>query len=408
MNIAIIIGTFPTLSETFISNQIIALLDKGHKVDVLAYSKGTTDVLHQNIVNYNLLNTVSYFNTTPVSRFKRIQFLFQWIFSNFFSINWRLLFKALNVFKYGNIALSLNLFCKSLWFLKTTTYDIVHVHFGHNAILIADLKEKGFLNNSKLIVSFHGYDLIPSNVAIYKEQYSKLFKWSHAITVNTLYTKDILKEVAPEINNVFVLPVGLDTTLFCKSKNTKIEVFTILYCGRLVPFKGATLTLSILNELINRGYRHLKLEIIGEGVLEDELKQNIKSLQLEDYVTLHGALDQVHVKTIMEDSNVFLLPGITEANTFRAENQGLVIQEAQAMELPVVVSDAGGMKFGLLPNKSGFVIKEKNIKGFADAIEQLIRNKALCQTMGRTGRDFVVKHYDNKVLVNKLLEIYLS
>ena len=53
-------------------------------------------------------------------------------------------------------------------------------------------------------------------------------------------------------------------------------------------------------------------------------------------------------------------------------------------------------------------LKQNDIIGFADVIERLINNKPLCESTGKKGRAFVVKHYDNKVLVNKLLEIYLS
>ena len=221
MNIAFVIGTFPTLSETFIVNQILALQDKGYDVDILAYKRGETEILHQNIIDHNLLNNVHYFNITPPSKLKRIQFLFLWLNRNFFLVNWSLFFKSLNVFKYGNLALSLNLFYKSLWFLNKIKYDIIHVHFGHNAILIADLKEKGFLKNTKLIVSFHGFDLLPNGIQQYKLIYNQLFGQADVLTVNTLYTKNILLNVDDQLKNVFVLPVGLDTQFFSKTKKVK-------------------------------------------------------------------------------------------------------------------------------------------------------------------------------------------
>ena len=408
MNIAIVVGTFPTITETFIVNQIIGLLDKGYKVDILAYRKGATQIVNKNILDYDLLNKVSYFNQIPNSKFKRIQFMLSWLTKNIFVTQWNLFFKSIDIFKYGIQAFSLSLFYKSLWFLSKKPYDIIHVHFGHNAQLIANLKEKGLINKSKLVVSFHGFDLQPDRIQTYKQKYHQLFKQANVFTVNTLYTKNILLEVNKSLTNIHVLPVGLDTNYFSRSSSQKNKNFIIVFCGRLVPFKGVHFTLSILSELIKRGHTNIKLEIIGEGLLKEELIEKIIDLAIKSYVILHGALTQEKVKEIMERSHVFLLPGITEEKTGRSENQGLVIQEAQAMELPVIVSDAGGMKYGLLPNESGFVIKEKDVKGFTNAIEKLFNNESLRQSMGKAGREFVVKNYDNKVLVHKLLKMFMN
>ena len=40
MRIAVVVETFPTISETFIVNQILGYLNAGHEVRILAYHKG--------------------------------------------------------------------------------------------------------------------------------------------------------------------------------------------------------------------------------------------------------------------------------------------------------------------------------------------------------------------------------
>ena len=127
---------------------------------------------------------------------------------------------------------------------------------------------------------------------------------------------------------------------------------------------------------------------------------------MEDCVIFYGALTQQAIKHRYEEADVFILPGRFEAETGRAETQGLVIQEAQAMELPVVVSDAGGMKYGLLPNKSGYVVEEENLEGFVEAVERLINNPNLKAGLGSEGRKFVSKNYDTHILTDRLITIY--
>ena len=107
----------------------------------------------------------------------------------------------------------------------------------------------------------------------------------------------------------------------------------------------------------------------------------------------------------MRKANFFVLPGITE-ETGRAETQGLVIQEAQAIGLPVIVSDAGGMKYGLIDLETGFILPEGDINAFAEIIKKLIQNPKLAENLGKKGRQYVVENFDSKVLGERLLKIY--
>ena len=55
MRIAFIVDQFPSLSETFILNQITGLIDRGHEVDIYCDRLGNTTTTHPEIQNYNLI-----------------------------------------------------------------------------------------------------------------------------------------------------------------------------------------------------------------------------------------------------------------------------------------------------------------------------------------------------------------
>ena len=131
----------------------------------------------------------------------------------------------------------------------------------------------------------------------------------------------------------------------------------------------------------------------------------MQDYQLVNYIIFHGYLSQETIKKRFEQADLLIMPGRYDSEG-RAETQGLVIQEAQAMELPVVVSDVGGMKYGLLPGESGFVIQEGEITGFSQVIEPLIYKSKLKTSMGIKGRKYVVEHYEIQILANRLLTIY--
>ena len=55
MRIAFIVTSFPTLSTTFILNQITGLLDRGHEIDIYAERFGDLKRKHPDVERYRLL-----------------------------------------------------------------------------------------------------------------------------------------------------------------------------------------------------------------------------------------------------------------------------------------------------------------------------------------------------------------
>ena len=406
MRIAFVLSSFPVITETFIVNQMCALIDKGHSITILAHKKNEVSVLHESILKYNLLDKVVYWIPEPKSKWKRFSAALSFIFTEKKQYSLGRLWNAFNFFKYGKNALSFHNFYRSRWFLKKGAYDVVHCHFAQFGLQIAQLKRDGFLTSEKLVTSFHGVDIAPDKLASYRKNYAILFSQMDVITYNSEYTKKLIEQITNERDSLRLLPVGLDTNHFRKKANTpSSEKFHLLFCGRLVPFKGPDLAIEILRILLDKNHK-VHLTIIGTGPLMDDICKQIEVHQLHSFVTLTGAISQEAIIELMDASDVFLLPGIHDDETGRAENQGLVIQEAQSMELPVVVSDAGGMKYGLIDTETGYVVKEKNRTEFVEKLEILIKDHALRKKMGSKGRDYVVKQFDSEVLCEKLLTYY--
>ncbi len=304
-------------------------------------------------------------------------------------------------------ALSLRYYYKYYWILdKRKDPDVVHIHFGDKAKFIANMKRDGFFANTKMIVTFHGYDLEPASLDRMKLEYQNIFREADLLTVNSQYSKDLLKKLDPQ-NRIEILPVGLDIKKFQKGLDDSSGKFQILFLGRLIGLKAPQVAIDILKMLLDRGHEHVRLTLIGEGELRAELEKDIKKRKLGDYIDLKGALSQEEIVAEFKKAAVLVMPGIYDTKG-RAETQGLVIQEAQAVEIPVVVSDAGGMKYGMIDNKTGFVINQGDIKGFADKTEILILDENLRKEMGKNGRAYVEKKFDYRILGNRLEQLYFE
>jgi colanic acid/amylovoran biosynthesis glycosyltransferase len=403
MKIAFIVSSFPATTETFITNQIVDLIDRGHEVKIFAFNKNEKAIYHKKILDYNLLEKTIFFQEFQVPKWKRYFPFLKFLIQEFQDIDFS---KLINSFKFEQLNLNsfnLRFFYKYWWLLKSGDFDIIHAHFGPNGVYIAELKSMGFKKLSKLVTSFHGYDLIPSRLSHYKQDYENLFKQVDLMTVNTDYTHDLLTKIT-SFKQIAILPVGLDTSLFKKKNISCTEEFRILFVGRLINFKAPIHVLEIYSRLFKKGHENIGLTIIGDGALKGVLNKIVRDNNLKN-VRLLGSLSQEEIVKEMELAHVFLLPGIYDS-TGRAETQGLVLQEAQAMELPVIVSNVGGMKYGLKDGETGYVLKEKDLDSFVEKIIHLIENPELRIKMGKAGKTFVQQNYDSHILGDKLENYY--
>jgi colanic acid/amylovoran biosynthesis glycosyltransferase len=286
-------------------------------------------------------------------------------------------------------------------------YDVIHCHFGFNGVKVARLKKAEILTTEKCIVSFHGSDLTPSKVASYKLIYHDLIAYFDGFTVNTPYLKGILMQVAPNLKNVQVIPVGFHENYLKPYLDlSKNEVFTIVFCGRFMALKGPDRALAILANLVQKGIEDIQLVMIGEGEEQSNLKKQANELGIEKHLQWKGVLTQEAVFTQMSKAHVFLYPGRTEPETGRAETQGLVIQEAQYLKLPVVAADVGGVSYGLQDTITGFSIAEDNFDLFVEKILFLYRNPELIDKMGRQGHEFAKSVYRCKIVGEMFIEFY--
>jgi colanic acid/amylovoran biosynthesis glycosyltransferase len=264
----------------------------------------------------------------------------------------------------------------------------------------------GLFKKAKFITTFHGYDLDEQ----YAETgfYNDLIQQCHQFTVNSNYSKSRLLKFGVIEKDISLLPVGVNLELFKRKTNVQKgnSDIKLLFIGRLIKLKGPDLFVSICQLLKEKYHLKFKAKIIGDGVLFNGLEKLIREFDLNDSVTLYGSLTQEKTIEQMEDADIFVLPGVYDEG--KGEAQGLVIQEAQAMNLPVLISDVGGMPEGITNGVTGFVLPESDLEAFADKIVRLANNPDKRKEMGQAGRKLVKDKFDIEKLNEKLLNLYQS
>lgn len=106
--------------------------------------------------------------------------------------------------------------------------------------------------------------------------------------------------------------------------------FAILNVGRFNPQKNHSFIIDIFNE-IKKLYQNSVLLLVGKGELEDEIKQKVHSLGLQNDVMFLGLRDDVH--RLLSASDVFLFPSLYEGLP-------VTLVEAQSSGIRCFISDA--------------------------------------------------------------------
>ncbi|MEQ1900559.1 MAG: glycosyltransferase family 4 protein [Devosia sp.] len=125
------------------------------------------------------------------------------------------------------------------------------------------------------------------------------------------------------------------------------------------------------------------LKLLGDGPLEAELKDLAVHLGVADKVTFRGFVQTAEVAHVLSNSLALLLPSIEE-------QFGLVVIEAMALGLPVVVSDNVGARDELVRSQvNGFVVEPDNVEGLARAMVALSGDEGRWAGMCRNSTELV-------------------
>nr|WP_288373830.1 glycosyltransferase [uncultured Algoriphagus sp.] len=402
MKIGILVESFPRVSETWLANQIIDLIERGNEVDIYSIYPSKDQIVHQQVKANKLIEKTQYFFYPKGNTKYRFWLTLKFVFTNLNKANPKRTIKGLKSILSRKIE---TLFGFNYIFLNgIQDLDILHAHFGEIGVFAAKMKRAGLIPKAKIVVSFHGHDIFPFKKETYQKEYQIFKDFSNALLVNSPYSKKLLKAIIP-FQKIKLIPVGLDCSYFSSFNKNYREGISILFVGRLVFWKGPQLALEIFKSLsILRP--DIQLNMIGDGDLKMKLLDEINKNNMGNQVRLLGALSQDEIIRYMDSSDIFLYPAKYETSSGAVDTQGLVIQEAQAMELPVICSDVGGIKYGMVDGETGFLVKEGDIDGFLEKIQLLIDQSDLREKMGKAGRAFVKKYFDSKVIGDQLESVY--
>jgi colanic acid/amylovoran biosynthesis glycosyltransferase len=406
MKIAFLVWRFPVVSEPFILNQIVGLLDRGHEVDIYPLNGKPVNLskIHPLVKRYRLLERTYYPLERPESDRQRAIKGLGLLLKHIPQDSIKLLNRA-KLFKYDHDVWSLKWLYRAMLFLPKKEYDIIHCQFGTLSAMGLLFRDLGILTG-KLVVTFRGIDI--SNYVQEKGDrvYDELFAQGDFFLANCDFFRQKALMLGCNPRKTVVHGSGIDCCQFafkprCFPDDGRVQIATT---GRLVEKKGIKYCIDAIAKLLP-SYPRLEFNIIGDGELKDKLEQQISELNLANSVKLLGWKQQTEIIEILDKCHIFLAPSITAADG----NQDApvnTLKEAMAMGLPVISTYHGGIPELVEDGISGFLVPERDTDAIAQKLEYLVQHPELWQQMGRAGRDRVLDKYDMEKLNDELVQIY--
>lgn len=173
----------------------------------------------------------------------------------------------------------------------------------------------------------------------------------------------------------------------------------LLFIGRLVSSKGPHIMIKALQQLL-KDRNDLYLDIIGDGLMRDDLQAQVKSLNLEHKIIFHGWKVRSEIDTMLKNAYLVLFPSVYP------EAFGIVGIEAMMRGKPVVAFDVGGVSTWLKDGENGFLVKNKDEQLFGSKTTFLLDNPAVYESMSIAARVQVISRFTPGIHINTLKQLY--
>lgn len=168
------------------------------------------------------------------------------------------------------------------------------------------------------------------------------------------------------------------------------------FLGRIGRDKGFNELMLAFKQLKEK-YPFVKLLYVGYNEKPDTVDQDLLRYfdDCEDIISTNGWVDDP--QRYLSAMDIFMFPSYREGF-------GNVVIEAEAMAVPVVVSDIPGPQNGMVDGVTGFKVPAREVLPLVEKTSVLIEDDELREKFGKAGAKFVVDNFDSRVLIKKIIE----
>jgi len=168
------------------------------------------------------------------------------------------------------------------------------------------------------------------------------------------------------------------------------DTFVYIFIGRVTRDKGINELLSAFKRLNDDSV----LFLLGNNEVDTSVNRELYDWSLENKNIIYtGNVDDV--ERYLSAADCYVLPSYREGF-------GMSVIEAEAMGVPVIVTDIPGPVDAVIDNKTGLLVKKADENSLLDAMKKI--RKLNYQEMGKEGHKFASDNFEQKQLFDKIIE----
>lgn len=195
-------------------------------------------------------------------------------------------------------------------------------------------------------------------------------------------------------NKIYITPLVIDNEKFFKV-NKRNRAYDLMFAGQFIERKLPFFFTDIVVKL-KKLYPSLRVLIIGNGPLEDNLRDRLDSEKI-DYV-LPGFIQQDELPNYYSLSKLFLFP--TQSDPW-----GIVANEAIAAGTPVITCDNAGVAGDLVLNNFNGYVLPLDVDIWVKKINELLEDDFKRNYFVNNGVKHIKNHFSVDIAVNNFLKV---
>lgn len=258
-----------------------------------------------------------------------------------------------------------------------------------------------------LVITVHGRSAFSAKSGVKALQYAEKCG-ARIVAVTEQLKSELCLNVGLKETSVATIWNGINVEEYNKAHSNMIDLQRtdlgfhggpILGCvGSLREAKGHRYLIVALPEIVKK-YPNVKLVIVGDGHLRNNLLHLAKTLDLEDHLLFLG--QRLDVPRLMSLFDVIVQPSLTEGLS-------IVILEAMASSKPVIATKVGGNPTIIETGKTGLLVEPANPRELAKAVLYLLDNPETRIRIGKQGNAKVRNQFSISKTCARYEQLYLA
>lgn len=269
--------------------------------------------------------------------------------------------------------------------LSEKEYDIIHCQHRIFVLILSTIKT----GRAKIIYTAHNY---------FDDFLQKLIKPDYAIAISPTIEKNLKSTLTISHSKISCINLGVDSPDLVPWKNRKkTDNITIGYVGRLLKEKGILNLLQAFNTLKNH-HSELRLKIVGNGPLKNEIISFVEKNTLSDLVTFNEPLTDIDA--IYKNIDILVLP------TQMKEGLPISILEAMARGILVMTCNSGGISDIIINGETGIVLETGSVEEITSSLDKILSNYPNLEKMIIGGKNKIEEKFLQSQMVFGYKQIY--